>query len=154
MKRFLFYSAISLFVVIDSFLLSSPNLLGKIGLFIYKYSYLRTFPRTLLTVSIAVLIVIIIAELARLLVKNEIIKRSSGRIILILSILISVAASIKTTVDFSTWTYSHTGWRFKYGAYLLPLLWIMVSIYHLIRLPKPSRRWPISPSMDEAKVQQ
>ena len=154
MKKLLFYGLIVLLIVIDSLLLSSPNLLGKIGLFIYKYSYLRTFPKTLLTVSIAVLVVIITSELIRILVKKEIIKRSSGRIVLILLIVLSVAVLVKTGIDFSTWTYGHTGARFKYGAYLLPLLWIAVSGYHLISLPKANSPWPTSPSMDETKVQQ
>jgi hypothetical protein len=154
MKRLMFYGLIALFVVIDSFLLSSPNLLGKIGLFIYKYSYLRTFPRTLLTVSIAVFVIIVIGELILILVKREMIKKKSGRIIFILLIVISATVLIKTSLDFSTWTYSHTGARFRYGAYLLPLLWIIVSTYHLIRLPKVNSHRPISPSMDETKVQQ
>jgi hypothetical protein len=153
MKRLMFYCLIALFVVIDSFLLSSPNLLGKIGLFIYKYSYLRTFPRTLLTVSIAVLVIVIIGELILILVRKGIVKKKSGRIIFGLLILISVGALIKTALDFSTWTYGHTGARFRYGAYLLPLLWITTSIYHLIFLPKANSQKPM-PAIDETNVQQ
>jgi len=153
-KESLFYGLIALLVFIDSFLLSSPNLLGKVGLFIYKYHYLRTFPRTLLSVSIAILVVVLISELIKFLVKRELIKRSSGRIALIIFILLSAATLIKTGIDFSTWTYGHTGARFKYGAYLLPILWIAVFGYHLIKLPKANSPWPTSPSMDEKKVQQ
>jgi hypothetical protein len=154
MKKLSFYGIVAILIMIDSFLLSSPNLLGKIGLFIYKYSYLRTFPKTLLTVFIAVFVVIAISELIQILVKKEIIKLSSGRIILILLIVLSAAVLIKTGIDFSAWTYGHTGSRFNYGAYLLPILWIVVVGYHLINLPKVNSPWPTSPSMDETKVQQ
>ena len=106
----------------DSFLLSNPNLLGKIGLIIYKYNYLRTFPRTLLTVSIVMAISIAVAELVRMLVNRQVLKRATGLIILSLLIFVAAAALIKTGLDFSTWAYSHTGHRFKYGAYLLPLM--------------------------------
>lgn len=137
MKRKLsFYGIVGLLIFIESLLLSSPNLLGKIGLFIYKYHYLRTFPRTLLTVSIAVSVFILISEVIQFLVKKEIMKRSSGRIILILFILLSAATLTKTAIDFSTWTYGHTGARFKYGAYLLPSTWIVILIYNLLSLPK------------------
>jgi len=154
MKKFSFYGLIALFVVIDSLLLSSPNLLGKIGLFIYKYSYLRTFPRTLLTVSIVVVVVIVISELIKFLVKKEAIKRNIGRITLISFVLLSVIVLAKTGIDFSTWTYGHTGVRFRCGAYLLPSIWIVILVYTIVTLPKANSPWPTSPSMDETKVQQ
>jgi hypothetical protein len=136
MKRsLLFYLIIILLVLMDSLLLSSPNLLGKIGLFIYKYQYLRSFPRTLLTVSLIIIIATAIAESIRLLVRSNFIRRGVGFTVLFILVVGSIAILIKTGLDFSKWTYGHTGQRFKYGAYLLPVLLILVFGYRLITLP-------------------
>jgi hypothetical protein len=35
--------------ITDAYLLSHPNLIGKLGIFIYKHDYLKTFPRALAT---------------------------------------------------------------------------------------------------------
>lgn len=138
MKRsLLFYTIIILLVLMDSLLLSSPNLLGKIGLFIYKYQYLRTFPRTLLAVSIVILVAMVIAESIRLLARSKFIWRGVGFTILFIFLVASIAILIKTGLDFSKWTYGHTGQRFKYGAYLLPVMLILVFGYGLVTLPKP-----------------
>jgi hypothetical protein len=39
-------------------------------------------------------------------------------------------------MDFSSWSYSHTGWRFKLGAYLLPLIVMFIIIYTMLTLKK------------------
>lgn len=136
MKRKLyFYIVVACLTLIDALLLSSPNLLGKLGLIIYKYSYLRTFPRTLITISIAVVIAILISEFVGLLVKNRMLKRSFGIILLLIFVALSAAALYKTISDFSTWTYSHTGQRFRYGAYLLPCLLMLIFGYRIFNLP-------------------
>jgi hypothetical protein len=136
MKRKLyFYSVVACLALIDALLLSSPNLLGKLGLIIYKYSYLRSFPRTLITVSIAVFIAVSIAEFVGLLVKNGTLKRSFGIILLLIFVTLSAAALYKTIIDFSAWTYSHTGQRFRYGAYLLPCILMLVFGYRIFNLP-------------------
>jgi hypothetical protein len=136
MKRGLFYTIILFLVLMDSLLLSSPNLLGKIGLFIYKYQYLRSFPRTLLTVSIVIFVAILIIEVVQLLVRSKVIRRGFGLFILLLLVMLSIAILIKTGLDFSKWTYGHTGQRFKYGAYLMPSILILVFGYGLFTLPK------------------
>lgn len=136
MKRKLyFYSVVACLVLIDALLLSSPNLLGKLGLIIYKYSYLRSFPRTLITVSIAIFIAVSIAEFVGLLVKNRTLKRSFGIILLLIFVTLSAAALYKTIIDFCAWTYSHTGQRFRYGAYLLPCILMLVFGYRIFNLP-------------------
>ncbi len=136
MKRKLyFYLTVSCLTILNALLLASPNLLGKLGLLIYHYRFLRTFPRTLLTVSIAVALAVIMAEFIGLLVKNEMIKRSVGVIILVLLIALCGMALLKTVSDFSTWAYSHTGQRFRYGAYLLPCLLIFIFGYRMFTLP-------------------
>ncbi len=122
-------------VLIDALLLSSPNLLGKIGLLIYKYSYLRTFPRTLITISIVVLVAVLIAEFVALLVKNETLKRNVAVFLLLIFVAMAAAALYKTVADFSTGMYSHTGQRFRYGAYLLPCILIFIFGYRIFTLP-------------------
>lgn len=146
MKRKLsFFLVILCLVVIDALLLSSPNLLGKIGLFIYKYSYLRTFPKTLLTVSLAVGACIFLAEVIGVLVKKVVIARWLGAMVLILLILLCAAALYKTIHDFSAWSYAHTGRRFRYGAFLLPVILMSVFGYRLFTLPKKPVDMPSQP---------
>jgi len=145
MRKLSFYFFLIALVILDSFLLSKPNLLGKIGLIIYKYHYLRTFPRTLLTVSIVVVIAFGLVELISFLVKRRTLKRALGTVVLALLIAVSFAALVKTGMDFSTWTSSHTGLRFRFGAYLLPTLLITLFTYALVKLPKPDEVFPESP---------
>jgi uncharacterized membrane protein len=135
MKRTIyFYGAIACLTVINALLLSSPNLLGKIGLFVYKYNYLRTFPKTLLTVFIAVVIAICIAEFIGLLVKNRKVKRNFGIVLLLIFVALLATALYKTMIDFSAFTYAHTGHRFRYGAYLLPCLLMLIFGYKIFNL--------------------
>jgi hypothetical protein len=136
MKRKLyFWVVVACLTLIDALLLSSPNVLGKIGLLIYKYSYLRTFPRTLVTVSGVVVVAMLITEFVGLLVRNRTLKRSIGIILLLMFVILSAAALYKTVADFSAWTYAHTGQRFRYGAYLLPCMLILIFGYRIFNLP-------------------
>jgi hypothetical protein len=124
-------------ITLDAVLLRSPNLLGKIGLIVYKYSYLRTFPKALLTVTIVVLLAVLIAEVTRVLVSVGTMKRKTGVILLSVFLVISIAMVVKTGIDFTAWSYAHTGLRFRIGAYLLPCIWVVVFGYHLFVLPSP-----------------
>jgi len=149
--RLTFYLFIAALVVLDAVLLRSPNLLGKIGLMVYKYHYLRTFPKALLTVSLVVGVAILIAEAIRFLVKKESIKRVTGRVILFLLLAGCVAILVKTGLDFMAWSYSHTGLRFRIGAYLLPSILVVVFFNASITVPKTEPAFPVSPVMDEEK---
>lgn len=142
-----FYLFIFALAVLDAVLLRSPNLLGKIGLIIYKYHYLRTFPKALLTVSCVVATAALMAEAVRWLVVREKLSRAGGRIILAAFVALAGAALIKTGLDFTTWTYSHTGQRFRYGACLLPVILMIVFGYALFTLPHPHQPFPESPTM-------
>jgi hypothetical protein len=146
-SRLTFYLFILVLIVLDAVLLRSPNLLGKIGLIIYKYHYLRTFPKAFITVLTVMAIAVIIAESIRWLVSAEKLGRASGRLILWAFIVLASAALIKTGLDFSTWTYSHTGQRFRYGAYLLPVILMIVFGYAVVTLPEQHGRFPESPIM-------
>lgn len=149
--RLTFYLFITVLVVLDAVLLRSPNLLGKIGLVIYKYHYLRTFPKALLTVSIVVGVAILIGETVRFLVKRETIKRMTGRLILFFLVTVSMAILVKTGLDFMAWSYSHTGLRFRIGAYLLPSILVVVFFYAWVTVPKTEEAFPVSPILEEEK---
>lgn len=146
MNYYLFLTAL---VVLDAVLLRSPNLLGKIGLIIYKYHYLRTFPKALLTVLLVVGVASILAEVIRFTVGSDLIKRVMGRVILLLFILASVVMLIKTAMDFTTWSYAHTGLRFRLGAYLLPAILVLVFTRAWLILPKKEEKFPESPVVDD-----
>jgi hypothetical protein len=148
-SRVTFYLFITALTVLDAVLLRSPNLLGKIGLVIYKYHYLRTFPKALLTVAIVVGIAVLLVEGIRMLVRLEKMKRFIGGMILFLLLAASVAILVKTALDFRAWSYSHTGLRFRIGAFLLPSILIVVNLYALASLPKVQKPFPESPSGGE-----
>jgi hypothetical protein len=147
-NRLTFYCFVLALIVLDAVLLRSPNLLGKIGLIIYKYSYLRTFPKALLTISIVVGIAVVVAEAIRGLVSGGKMKRGTGLFFLIIFLSASIGLLVKTGIDFTAWSYAHTGYRFRFGAYLLPSIWVVIFAYHLFSLPTPVSPWPESPSMD------
>lgn len=117
-----------LLILLNSLLLASPNLLGKIGLIVYRYSYLRTFLRTLLTVSLLSGMAILSAGLVYFLVIMQWIRKRAGTFILWIFILLCVILEIKVIIAFSGWTYGHTGLRFRLGVYFLPLLMMYIFI--------------------------
>ena len=135
-NRITFYLFLMALIVLDAVLIRSPNLIGKIGLWFYKYHYLRTFPKALLIVSLVVGISAIIAEIIRYVVKKELIKRMAGQVILFLLAVVSLILLARVVTVFSEGTYSHTGTRFKFGAYLLPAILFVVFIYTSITLPR------------------
>ena len=134
MKKLYFYGVVACLVLIDSLLLSNPNLLGKVGLAMYKYFYLKTFPRTLLTVSIFILVALLIAEFIALLVKNAKLKRNVGVVLLLIFVALSGAVLYKTIISFLAWSYAHTGQQFRYGAYLLPCIFIFIFGFRIFNL--------------------
>jgi hypothetical protein len=148
-NRLTFYFFIAALTVLDAVLIRSPNLVGKIGLLIYKYHYLRTFPKALLTVTLVVGVSTILAETVRFVVKKELIKRLSGRVILFLLITLTLALGAKVGMDFSAGSYSHTGIRFRSGAYLLPAIMLIVFVYSLITLPRALLPFPESPAVKD-----
>ena len=135
-----FYTILATLIVINSWLLSGPNLVGKIGLTLYKYYYLRTFPRTLLTVSIISFIAIGVGFLLSVLVRKQIIKKVLAYGILWTLLFFCVAILAKIAVDFSRWTYGHTGLRFRLGVYMLPLLPALITGHTIWRLGKSGDR--------------
>jgi len=150
-SRFTFYLFIIALVILDAVLLRSPNLLGKIGLWIYKYHYLRTFPKALLTVSLVVMVTIIISETIRLAVKKQSLKRFVAHVLFFLLTALSLALATKVGLDFSSGSYEHTGLRFRSGVYLLPAILVMVLVYGWFTLPKAPILFPEMPA-DKARL--
>jgi hypothetical protein len=142
--RLNFYLFIAALAVLDAVLIRSPNLLGKIGLLIYKYHYLRTFPKALLTVSLVVVVAVVFSETTRYAVRKELIKSLTGKLLFFLLTVLSVVLTIKVGLDFSSGSYAHTGLRFRAGAVLLPAILIVVFIYGWLTLPKPILPFPES----------
>ncbi len=126
--RILFYAIIGALVVVDGYLISKPNLLGKLGFIIYKYHYLRTFPKAVLTVALVTASVVLVAEVLLYLVKvNRIRRRTASLLAAVISLLL-VGVFVKTSLDFRGWAYSHSGTRLWYGAHALPLILVAVVV--------------------------
>lgn len=131
--RPLYFVVICLLAVIDALLISKPNFLGKVGLWIFKYSYLRTFPRALVAVAIVVGVALLLAELITTLGKRK--SKKGVHYLLLLMLLAAVVAVLTNLVfDFSKGVYSHTGVYFKYGVMLLPSVLMFIFVTSLFRL--------------------
>ncbi|MEJ7644465.1 MAG: hypothetical protein WKF87_07705 [Chryseolinea sp.] len=149
-----FYFFIAALTVLDAVLIRSPNLLGKIGLIIYKYHYLRTFPKALLTVSLVVGLSALVSETLCYLVSKHYVRNMTGRMLLLILTVCSVALLVKTGMDFSVGSYSRTGLRFKLGAYLLPAIMTTVFAYSGFRLVKAAKPVVEVPSFESQPVKE
>lgn len=103
--------------VTDAYLLAHPNLIGRLGVLLYKHSYIRNFPRALLTVLLVVSISLIICELT-----FRYFKRRKIAIFYLVMSLISIAWLGYVFITFSSFSYRITGKAFIYGAHLLPII--------------------------------
>ena len=122
MKNPFFYVLLAVLVVLDGWLMSHPNLLGRAGVFFYDYNYLKTFPRALGTVSAVVGASILLTALIN----------RAGKAIAVLLLAIVLAASgymlFSSAIQFNEGVYKLTGAGFRAGAILLPgLLMLVVS---------------------------
>jgi hypothetical protein len=136
MKHRSFYIVLIILVFLDGVLLASPNLIGKIGLLIYKHYYLRTFSRTLITITLVCGSFALICLVFQMLVNRKLLRRNVARFFLSVLLIFVVIAFGRIILDFSSWSYSHTGWRFKLGAYLLPLIVMFILVYTMLTLKK------------------
>jgi hypothetical protein len=133
-RKVTFYWVLLTLVLIDSWLLSKPNILGKIGLLIYKYHYLRSFPRTLLTVWIVISISVLIVLLVQYLNRQKKLSKTFAIVVLAACAVGSLLVLAQVYIDFTSWSYSHTGIKFRYGAYLLPAIMVIVFVHGLFGL--------------------
>ena len=145
MKRSIWWILLVALTTVDAYLIAKPNLLGKLGFIIYKYHYLRTFPRALLTVAIVVAVVWLITQVVVWLGYKEVIAKRTAIIILSVFLVLFIFVGVKTALDFQGWSYSHSGHKLKYGAYLLPLILIFVSGSGLVKVFRQTPRFPESP---------
>lgn len=103
--------------ITDAYLLSHPNLIGRIGILIYRHDYLKTFPRALATVFLVLGICLFICEVIRR------VKLPRAAITwYLMGMVLGMALFSYVYVSFSSLTYSMTGKAFIYGAHLLPIL--------------------------------
>ena len=134
-NQLFFYILLALLVITDAWLLAHPNLLGKIGVWMYKYDYLKTFPRALGTVALATGVTLGICLLVR-----RLLAKSIATIALWVMALAVAFVFVQTLVQFSSGSYAHTGAGFKTGAILLPFVLLVVvaqNIWELSQRPKP-----------------
>jgi uncharacterized membrane protein len=105
----------------DAYMISHPNLLGKIGVRIYNYNMFKTFPVAALTV-IGTLAVCSI--LGYFLQKQK--AKKWAKYILIFLLMVSLAFFTDVFFKFSAGSYAHTGKVFKFGMHLFPLLMVFI----------------------------
>jgi hypothetical protein len=134
--RFFYLTILALLTIIDALLISRPNFLGKLGLWLFKYSYLRTFPRALATVSIIVGTAFMLSEVVMFITRKKMISKAVGLLISFMFLLASGGILYKVFHDFSRGIYSHTGVYFRYGVFLLPGILILIFSTSFIRMIK------------------
>lgn len=117
MRKITYWLIVSFITLITAWLISKPNLLGKLGLIIYKIHFLRTFPRALATVAAVVVVVAVLVELISS-IRSPLLRNG----LLLFMLMACVALEVKTYYDFQSWAIGHTGKKLRVGAYLLPLL--------------------------------
>jgi hypothetical protein len=115
--------------VTDAYLLAHPNLIGKIGILVYKHSYIQTFPKALLTVLIVVGVSLVISEL---------LYRFAGykKATLFFGILLAISVFWfgYVFITFSSFSYRITGKAFIYGAHLLPIILVGLFGRYLVKV--------------------
>lgn len=114
--------------VTDAYLLAHPNLIGKIGVLVYRHHYIRNFPRALLTVMLVVGVSLAICE---------VVYRFGGKRTAIVTYLvltgIAVVWFMYVFITFSSFSYRITGKAFIYGAHLLPVILTGLNLRYLIK---------------------
>ena len=127
MRKSIYLILLPFLAVLDAFLISRPNMLGKLGLWIFKYGLLKNFPNALLTVVSTLAICFILAFIVRKVVAEKM-KRNVLLALAGLSLLLFAAMILK----FNSGSYAHTGLSFRIGMMLLPLLMSSVFISYLL----------------------
>ncbi|WP_221392179.1 hypothetical protein [Dyadobacter sp. NIV53] len=103
--------------ITDAYLLAHPNLIGRLGVLLYKHSYISNFPRALLTVLLVVVISLITCELT-----FKYFNRQKMSVLYLVLLFISLAWFGYVYITFSSFSYRITGKAFIYGAHLLPII--------------------------------
>lgn len=112
--------------VTDAYLLSHPNLVGRIGVFIYKHDYIKTFPRALITVLLVIGACLLLCEVIRRATDPK-----TALSLFMLLIVLGMALFAYVYLTFSSFSYGLTGRGFIYGAHLLPIILIGLFVRYL-----------------------
>ncbi|GHB79215.1 hypothetical protein [Persicitalea jodogahamensis] len=113
--------------ITDAYLLSHPNLIGRIGILIYRHDYLKTFPRALATVFLVLGVCLFLCEVIR---RIKLPRAAIGWYLMLM--VLGMALFSYVYVSFSSLSYSMTGKAFIYGAHLLPILMIGIFGRYLV----------------------
>jgi hypothetical protein len=143
-------SSVLLLIVLsitDAYLLAHPNLIGKIGVLVYKHSYIKTFPRALITVLIVVGLSLAISELLYRFVGY---KKDTFWYGLLLAVSIFWFGYVFIT--FSSFAYRITGKAFIYGAHLLPIILIGLFGRYLVKAQIQLRKKTITHPGDRSEI--
>jgi hypothetical protein len=117
MRNPFFYVLLLVLLVLDAWLLANPNLIGRVGIFLYEYDYISTFPRALATVAIVIGITLLIGLAIR-----RFFGRVVALVILAMLVIMGLVWVVQSVGQFTTGIYKITGAGFKAGAMLLPAL--------------------------------
>ncbi|GAB3749164.1 hypothetical protein [Spirosoma pomorum] len=120
MRNPFFYVLLIVLVVLDGWLLSHPNLVGRAGVFFFDYTYLETFPKALATVAVVVGLAQVVAWFAGRL------GQAAGIVISVGLLAASVFWLFQSYGQYNTGVYKLTGAGFRAGAILLPGLLALV----------------------------
>lgn len=120
MKHPFFYVLLLVLVLLDGWLMSHPNLIGRAGVFFYDYNYLKTFPRALGTVAAVVALALVVAE------TGSRAGRTIGGLLLTILLVVTGYWFITSLGQFNSGVYKLTGAGFRAGAILLPGLTVLV----------------------------
>ena len=132
--------------ITDAYLLAHPNLVGKLGILLYKHSYIKTFPRALITVVLVVGISLLISELL-----YRFVSRKKALISYLILLSVSLFWFIYVYATFSSFSYRITGKAFIYGAHLLPVILIGLFGRYFVKAQFFSRFNPGAVRIDENK---
>lgn len=136
MRNPFFLVLLLVLVVLNSWLLAHPNLIGRAGVFFFDYDYLDTFPKALGTVATVVGVALLVAGLAGRL------GRAIGSVMLIALLAGSGYWLFDSFLLYNSGVYKLMGAGFRAGAILLPGLLVLVfgkGIFDVLQR-KPVRR--------------
>jgi hypothetical protein len=136
MRSPFFYVVLLVLVVLDGWLLSHPNLIGRAGVFFFDYTYLETFPKALGTVAVVAGLALLIAGLARQL------GQAIGIGLVVALLALSGYWLIDSFTTYNAGVYKLTGAGFRAGAILLPGICFLIFGEKLLTLiqSKSARR--------------
>jgi hypothetical protein len=131
------------FGIWDAWLLAHPNLLGRMGVLLYDYWYIETFPKA----AVTVLGTLFLTYFGSIFLQKKLPPKLS---LVLISALLAVVLllTIRTFLQFGQGSYAMTGKSFKLGAKLLPVVlmgillqrWYEIFVQHFVQ----SRRRPSS----------